>query len=570
MHTAWKKFVVRILLCLVFAVVLFRTINYEPRTIFAQTPSYTAASTSYSPQSPQYINLMFVNVIHSIGCLAEGYSIIGQPCIGFVSDMNKLGMAPVELETNQGGGAIGSIGDVLALTMSTPPIRTSEYIADLGKKLNLVPPAYAQVAGSGNNVIAPIKEIWQLSRNLAYLGMTGIFLIIGFMIMFRHKLNPQTVVNIQSALPGLVVGLVLITFSYFISALVIDTAFLSTNVIGGVFQASGLTTGSRQVIRDGNIFEIFTNFMTGDQALNVANETASALGFLKQGMVGTIITILATIIGCKIGAAIGSAVGGGLGGGLAFLAGPAALLFGSVGNAGGQLAGCLVGGAVFGIGAKTTQIIEWIAGIVLYLVLIIALLVAMFRILFSVISTYIQIVILTLTGPIRIMLGALPGSKGGFGSWLKDLFAQVLIFPALYLVFLIVGFILGGDVGKNLGLDSAKTLTDNHFSGGVVPFLSGLSTSFVRIVLGYGFLLLTPNIHDMIKGAMGVKDPGYSKMVIGAAIGGFGIGRNFFNKAAQIPLKERGQFKEAVMKQKMTTIAGTSGRPTHWWWGPSS
>ena len=74
----------------------------------------------------------------------------------------------------------------------------------------------------------------------------------------------------------------------------------------------------------------------------------------------------------------------------------------------------------------------------------------------------------------------------------------------------------------------------------------------------------------MIKGAMGVKDPGYSKMVIGAAIGGFGIGRNFFNKAAQIPLKERAQFQEAVMKQKMTTIAGTSGRPTHWWWGPSS
>ena len=34
------------------------------------------------------------------------------------------------------------------------------------------------------------------------------------MIMFRSKLNPQTSVSIQLALPKIVVSLILVTFSY--------------------------------------------------------------------------------------------------------------------------------------------------------------------------------------------------------------------------------------------------------------------------------------------------------------------------------------------------------------------
>ena len=557
--------------------------SYQPIATNNQQPSYSPLP-QYSNQSPQFMNLIMINIVHTISCLAEGTSIIGQSCIGFTTQQqgNQLGLVPVEVKQNQGGGALGSIGDVLTLAYSTPPTRTAEYIADLGNRLNLVPEAHAQVAGSGSNVIEPVKKIWELSRNLAYLGMTVIFLIIGFMIMFRRKLNPQTVVNIQSALPGLVIGLILITFSYFISALVIDLSFVSTNVVSEVFIAAKLANpAATSNVRDGNIFKTFGAFFTGDKALDVANETATTLAFLKEGTVGNIIKIMGLLIGCKLGASIGGAFGAagiGIAGTaaapiLAVATGPLAAitapLFGGFGNSVGQGVGCVVGAGAVWSGLQFTQLFEWITGLVLYLVLIVALLVAMFKILFATISAYVNMVILTLTAPMRFLLGSLPGSKGGFTPWLKELLANVLIFPAFYVVFFIVGYILGGDIANNLGI--INPLSDASFQGGAVPFLNGLSTLFLRMVLGYGFLLLAPNLPDMIKGALGVKDPGYSKMAIGAVVGGFGIGRNLFRKTAEIPMKERAEFQQARMKHKMTVAAGqASGNPVPWYWGSNN
>ncbi len=543
-----------------------------PKPALAQSPQPSTAPiqvtavpvSSYTPQSPQFMNLMIFNLAHTISCLAEGVSIIGQPCIGYgVGNPNQ---PPQAYEFNQlpGGGMLGFIADGITLSYSGPPIRTAEYLADLGKKLNIIQPAYAQVGGSGNTVVEPIKKIWELSRNLAYLGMTAIFIIVGFMIMFRHKLNPQTVINVQNALPGLIIGLILITFSYFIASLFIDLSFVSTNLVGGIFDTSGLGKGTTQKIANGSILETFGYFIAPDkeEMVNVARETANSLGFLKKGTIGGILTILSALIGCKMGTLLGGPIteliykvgAAGTGGAILPLialedkiAPVSAFFFGKSATSIGHAAGCVAGAILTPGIVMGTQLIQWVLGMILYIVLVLALLMTMFKVFFSIINAYIGIVILTLTAPIRFLLASVPGSKSSFSNWLKEMLANVLIFPAYFVVFFIASYIIGGSIAGQLGVNDPGI----DFGKGTVPFLEGFSSDLIRIALGYGFLFLSPNLPDMIKGALGVKDPGYGKIAVGAVIGGFGLGKNFFNRTFDPMLKERKAYEEGIHKRKV-------------------
>src|SRR3989338_2336972 len=141
---------------------------------------------------------------------------------------------PYLSNVNTSNGVLGVTLSMIGEVISTPPIRSSEFIANFGEQLG-IKSAHAQVGGSGSGVLAPIFKLWEVSRNIAYLAMIIIFIIVGLMVMFRQKLNPQTVVSIQMALPGLVIGLVMITFSYFLASLISDIAFVGTNVVGYYF-----------------------------------------------------------------------------------------------------------------------------------------------------------------------------------------------------------------------------------------------------------------------------------------------------------------------------------------------
>ncbi len=63
-----------------------------------------------------------------------------------------------------------------------------------------------------------ILSLWKLFRNLAY-GLMSLFLIvIGIMMIMRKKVDQQTVVSVQYALPKIIMILILIPFSYPIGA----------------------------------------------------------------------------------------------------------------------------------------------------------------------------------------------------------------------------------------------------------------------------------------------------------------------------------------------------------------
>lgn len=135
------------------------------------------------------------------------------------------------------GGAIKSLA-MLITSLSQPPVSTKEYLAYLGRKLNIVKPAYAQ-GGFGFGALNSLLSLWNAFKNLAYLLFIAIFIITGFSIMFRAKIDPQTIISIQNALPRIVVGLILVTFSYAIAGLMVDLIYVLFFLTVGAVQAFG-------------------------------------------------------------------------------------------------------------------------------------------------------------------------------------------------------------------------------------------------------------------------------------------------------------------------------------------
>jgi len=159
-----------------------------------------------------------------------------------------LGPVNQDYQINADSGAVNGLGKLIAGMYVHPPASSGEYFADLGSKLTLVKPAYAQ--GIGFEGLRSILPLWKRFRDVAYAFFVIIFVAIGFAIMLRVKLNPQTVVSIQNALPRIIIALLLVTFSYAIAGLMIDLLYVSISLIlvmlnypldvnQNIFQAAG-------------------------------------------------------------------------------------------------------------------------------------------------------------------------------------------------------------------------------------------------------------------------------------------------------------------------------------------
>lgn len=113
---------------------------------------------------------------------------------------------------------------VTALFQNGPT--SQQYLADIANNIGLpqlAPRAYAQ--GTGYAAMGPFLEFWKGFRNVAYALYIIMFVVVGIMIMLRTKINAQTVITIQAALPNLLVTLLLITFSYAMVGFMIDIMY---------------------------------------------------------------------------------------------------------------------------------------------------------------------------------------------------------------------------------------------------------------------------------------------------------------------------------------------------------
>lgn len=93
----------------------------------------------------------------------------------------------------------------------------------------------ANVACPGRIRLNPMYPIWEVVRDIAYVTVVLILVIFGVMVMFRSKIDPRTVITVQSAIPRLAIGLVAIAFSYIIASLAVDIGQVGLAAVGQFF-----------------------------------------------------------------------------------------------------------------------------------------------------------------------------------------------------------------------------------------------------------------------------------------------------------------------------------------------
>ena len=372
-----------------------------------------------------------------------------------VSLAGMIGGYPGPTGTNPDGtliynnGAIGTSAKLIASLYDNPPVSTREYIADMGSSLGLAKPAYAQ--SLGQQVLSPVLNLWKTFRNITYVLFVIIFVIVGFMIMFRTKINPQTVISIESAIPNLIITLILITFSYAIVSLMIDLIYVIIYLAVGVFNQAGVFNdgGDLAIIQmlEKNVFQL--GFSTG-----AVKEGAFSLGDIFQNML----------------AGQDDTISGGGGGGKLW-----------------ELIAGLLGDGLTVIG---------------YLVIGVAVLFSMFKLFFQLLMSYIGIIISVITAPFQLMLNAIPGSNS-FVNWIKGLLANVLVFPAIAILFLMAAVLTEGyHTSAQWGIEVTGT-ADKIWQA---PLL-GINTEAggVKSLLALGFIMLAPKVVSMIKEALKVE-----------------------------------------------------------------
>jgi len=393
-------------------------------------------------------------------------------------------------------GAIGQVNQLVAGLISTPPVNTAEYIADVGSSLGLpIKAAYAQ--GIGYQALEPILEIWKAFRNVVYMFFVLIFVAVGFMIMFRAKLNPQTVVTIESALPKIVITLLLVTFSYAIASLMVDLIYIAIYLIVGVFSLGGL-------IQNGS-FQTVVN--------QLLEKSPYTFIFVKGENI--------------------------------LLTAPA--------NALENLIGDLIGMDWWESLDEGTHLNLF--GQLVKLILSAAVLVSLLKLLFSLLMSYLSIVLSVILAPFQILFNALPGSNA-FMGWLKNLFANVIVFPAVAGLFLLAAVLIGP---KNQGTtcgpnsDNPYCVADNvgYYSslhGGnsreiwVPPMMfnrdkGGLTTDAFQALIALGMIMLAPQLVTMIKKMLKVEGTGLG----GAIMGGLMTGPRMMGGAVQTGWNLRNQ-----------------------------
>ncbi len=521
-----SHFVRRISLLLLFAICyLLLVTSATPVNAQESTPSALPSSNlqpptsiplpSYiPPTSPLFTDMLVYNIFHSFSCLGIGQSVIGAPCLNYIQGVPYLS------SVNTGGGLLGTTTNLIGMLYANPPVRTADYLASVGKGLGIVKEANAQVGGSGAAVLSPIYSLWQVSRNISYVLMIIIFVIIGLMVMFRQRINPQTVITAQAALPGLVIGLIMITLSYFLAGLISDTAFVGTNVVGYYFGAARGDTSQNLVsdISGRNVFSIFVPFTKTIGQGDVTNFLSSIWNDLGDPTDHNPFNLDPQKV-------------------LRLLTGfiTSQLLSPFAGLAGGWSQ--ITVGIISATGAALAPV--QMASFALSFIAMAILIYTMFKLLLRLISAFVTIIFLTITAPFQFLMAALPGRQGIATGWILNMLGNILIFPAVLAVLYFVAFLLGPDnnINKNCVPPCAFIISESNQSPGSTvyaqgttskptgiigkqsfPLFGGLDLNFINLLLVFGALIALPKIPDLVVAAVGKA--GQAGQMIGQEISG--------------------------------------------------
>jgi hypothetical protein len=162
--------------------------------------------------------------------------------------------------------------------------------------------------------------------------------------------------------------------------------------------------------------------------------------------------------------------------------------------------------------------------LIIYVLALLAVFATLIRVFIMLLKAYVSILLDVIFAPLWIMTGLVPGNDNskGFGSWLKDIGANLAVFPAVYGMFILAKVI-------NAALTTPLAQTNGTAPVFVPPLIgnplanSGTNTPFALIgtLVGFGLILMTPEVAKMIREFIKAPKPGFG--AVGAAAG-FGAG----------------------------------------------
>lgn len=344
---------------LLFLVLLFSVFSINVGGVYAATPTPSPLEKA-KPWGPTYDQNQINNyrdaiemddcATPSLECLVHQTSrFVAIEWVNGILYPGSKGLADAGSQdskiTAKQGGFVGGITYLMGEMYRYPAARTSVYIADVLENAHIITPAYAQ--GLGFASLNPVLDLWKVFRNVSYMLFILIFIVLGFMIMFRQKIGGQSAVTAQQAIPSVIASLIFVTFSYAIAGFLIDMMYLLMFMIIGIFgQTAPDLKGD---IIDFNIFDIMMH-------LN------GAIG-LSEGGFDNNVDIVQNLLGSMIES------------------------------------------------EELAQGFGWIGGVTLSLVLAVAILIGTFKLFFELLKSYATVVLYVVTAPLILLGGAFPGKN---------------------------------------------------------------------------------------------------------------------------------------------------------------
>lgn len=201
------------------------------------TPESEIFGERYTAAQVQWV---IYGIVAQIINLVPGSSELIVSCTG--GDVIKCGEA-----IKKGLDAINLLSDsqtnnnlALSTIFNHYPVSGVYYISETISKFSVVSDVNAQGFGY-NTANNSLRDVWTATRNLSYGLIVIAIIIISFMIMFQVKINPQTVISVQIAIPKIIIASVLITFSYAIAGLAVDLMYVVIGLLAMLLSSSSLT-----------------------------------------------------------------------------------------------------------------------------------------------------------------------------------------------------------------------------------------------------------------------------------------------------------------------------------------
>lgn len=443
---------------------------------------------------------------------------------------------PEDGDKNFSKSVFGFVTNLIVMPYQNPPASGVMWAYNGLQNAGFIPKTYA-ATGIGFGAIQPFSTIWVAFRDVAYTVLVLIIIAIGFMVMFRMKLNPQTVISVENALPKIVMSLFLITFSFAIAGFLIDLMYLSIAILVailgplyspemlkaslGPISLSGATPGAPAAGDVAMLQQKYILATPGDIFSGLNRE--GSLGFLN--IFFTIPNALLSLIP-EVGAivrSLGAAAG-------LFWVFPwimnhwtwlSDVLGGMMGDLTAQLTLAEIVGGTFNLGHLLSALLKigpltiiltstiWIGmavltPVVIGLFLFLTVLFLFFRIFLLILNSYGKILLSVVIAPLYLIFEAIPG-QNAFSNWLKGLIAELIAFPTLVGIFLMGSIII----------DKAASGTTIQF-----PFMVGIDPKSFSLILGMIILFMTPDLIKIVKQLIVPKPGPLDQVGIGVLFGG--------------------------------------------------